>query len=200
MILQFIYEASYSFSTEDFTAFEFPSTPTFFSAFFYTVLPDGLILYNGMKLFLAFFETFSMTSVFTRYLLTYLQKNSCCNRLKNWRNISWKRNGIEMINAPSNKILPLSSTPPSPEEIRIAFTMWWNSFQYMKNSQIWPVLLANFLTLMGGYRSYSGWQIFEMTIIRKETLMQKEWHKVFFWKKYFCLNVTPISFITSVRS
>ena len=80
MILQFIYEASYSFSTEDFTAFELPWTPTFFSAFFYTVLPDGLILYNGMKLFLAFFKTFSMTSVFTRYLLT---KNSCCNRLKN---------------------------------------------------------------------------------------------------------------------
>ena len=165
MILQFIYEASYSFSTEDFTAFELPWTPTFFSAFFYTVLPDGLILYNGMKLFLAFFKTFCIPSVFTRYYT----KNSCCNRLKNWRNISWKRNGIEMINAPSNKILPLSSTPPSPEEIRIAFTMWWNSFQYMKNSQIWPVLPANFLTLtlMGGYRSYSGWQIFEMAIILK---------------------------------
>ena len=58
MILQFIYEASYSFSTEDFTAFELPWTPTFFSAFFYTVLPDGLILYNGMKLFLAFLRLF----------------------------------------------------------------------------------------------------------------------------------------------
>ena len=67
MILQFIYEASCSFSTEDFTAFELPWTPTFFSAFFYTVLPDGLILYNGMKLFLAFFTSFCRTSVFTRY-------------------------------------------------------------------------------------------------------------------------------------
>ena len=34
------------------------------------------------------------------------------------KNISWKRNGIEIMNAPSNKIAPLSSTTPPPEDIR----------------------------------------------------------------------------------
>ena len=59
----------------------------------------------GENYFCFFLKTFCITSVSDTYeklLLLQVEK---------LKKISWKRNGVEMMNAPSKNILPLSSTP-----------------------------------------------------------------------------------------
>ena len=73
----------------------------YFTAFFY-VWYHQTTVHNGFKSILApKYHAFSRDF----YEKIFLHKD------ENWRNVSWKHNGIEIRNAPSNKILLLSSTP-----------------------------------------------------------------------------------------
>ena len=89
-------------------------------------------------------------------------KNSCCNRLKNWRNISWKRNGIEIRNAPSNKILPLSSTPyvTTRRMCIMGSNLFWRQNTY----------LCVFTRYLRNILSAKGWKL-------KKYLVKTQWHR-----------------------
>ena len=73
----------------------------YFTAFFYVCYHQTNV-HNGFKSILA-----PKLHAFSRdfYEIFFLHKD------ENWRNVSWKHNGIEIRNAPSNKVLLLSSTP-----------------------------------------------------------------------------------------
>ena len=69
----------------------------YFTAFFYSVCYHQTNVHNGFKSILA-----PKHHGFSQYFyeIFFLHKD------ENWRNVSWKHNGIEMIDAPTNKILP----------------------------------------------------------------------------------------------
>ena len=96
----------------------------------------------------------------------------------------------------------------SADQHGVGSLIWTRIYGHLRWPFFSPFGYGNLLELFRMKNIWNGNNLEGITIFGKNdsntegmTIMRKEWHKVFFWKKYFfSSNLSPISFITSVRS